>query len=290
MRMHCPDGPGIVHFVSGLVAKKLAGNITSTQELILSDERGGRQRKEFFLRVAWETGRGSDKKEVESFFRENLKPYKAEFSVDDAEKRDRLALFATRETHCLIEVLSAHFQEELSADVPVIISNHENEKVAGLAEMFKVKFRHVPYDGKFNAQKKTAAINEQLGILKEHGIDVVGLARYMQIIPPQIIARFKNRVINIHHSFLPAFAGARPYHQAYERGVKKIGATAHFVTANLDEGPIIEQDTEEVVDQSSAEKYIETGRGIEKRVFLGALKKYLERKLIVYGNKVVVFT
>lgn len=268
MRMHCPDGPGIVHFVSGLVAKKLAGNITSTQELILSDERGGRQRKEFFLRVAWETGRGSDKKEVESFFRENLKPYKAEFSVDDAEKRDRLALFATRETHCLIEVLSAHFQ----------------------AEMFKVKFRHVPYDGKFNAQKKTAAINEQLGILKEHGIDVVGLARYMQIIPPQIIARFKNRVINIHHSFLPAFAGARPYHQAYERGVKKIGATAHFVTANLDEGPIIEQDTEEVVDQSSAEKYIETGRGIEKRVFLGALKKYLERKLIVYGNKVVVFT
>jgi formyltetrahydrofolate deformylase len=287
--MHCPDGPGIVHFVSGLVAKKLGGNITSTQELIISDLKNGKTSKEFFLRVAWEMRRGAEKEEVFKFFSQNLKTYKAVFSIDDADRRDRLALFATREAHCLIEVLAAHYQEILPAEIPIIISNHEHDKVVNLAHMFNVNFYHVPYDGKDNAKKKESALKKQMALLQDYEIDVIGLARYMQIVPQEMIKKFQSRIVNIHHSFLPAFAGARPYHQAYERGVKKIGATAHFVTARLDEGPIIEQDTEEVVDQSSVDTYIEIGRGIEKRVFLSALRKYLERKLIVYGNKVIVF-
>ncbi len=288
--MHCPDRAGIVHFVSGLIAKKLGGNISSTQELIVTGGGDGRPSKEFFMRVVWEQKNGADCGEVASFFSRNLGPYAAVFSVDDADRRDRLALFATREAHCLVEVLAAHYQEILPAEIPLIISNREHEKVVSLARMFNVKFYHVPYEGAMTPRERKKSLKKQSDLLRDYGIDVVGLARYMQIIPPAMIAKYRNRIINIHHSFLPAFVGARPYHQAYDRGVKKIGATAHFVSARLDEGPIIEQDTEEVVDQSSVENYIEIGRGIEKRVFLGALRKYLERKLIVHGNKVIVFT
>ena len=289
-RMHCPDRSGIVHFVSGLIAKKLGGNISSTQELIVTNGGEGKLAREFFMRVAWETRRGADRDEVAAFFERNLKSYKAVFSVVDADRRDRLALFATREAHCLIEVLAAHYQEILPAEIPLIISNREHEKVVNLARMFNVNFCYVPYDSGMGAKEKKQALKKQTDLLRDYEIDVVGLARYMQIIPPGMIDKYPHRIINIHHSFLPAFVGARPYHQAYERGVKKIGATAHFVTARLDEGPIIEQDTEDVVDQSTVENYIEIGRGIEKRVFLGALRKYLERKLVVHGNKVIVFT
>jgi formyltetrahydrofolate deformylase len=184
----------------------------------------------------------------------------------------------------LFDILGRYSAGELSLEIPLIISNHEDLK--SIAERFGIPFYHVPFtkDNKIEGEK------QQIELLKQHQIDFIVLARYMQIITPNLIELYKNKIINIHHSFLPAFPGAKPYHSAFKRGVKIIGATSHYVTEELDEGPIIEQDTTRVLHSHSIEDFIMKGRDLERIVLSRAIKLHAERKTIVYSNKTVIFS
>jgi formyltetrahydrofolate deformylase len=198
-------------------------------------------------------------------------------------QRHRAAILASREGHCLSDLLARWKMGELKMDVAVVVSNHPDH--AGLAEYFGVDFRYMPVDvGRRDEQEA-----QLLAVLREAGVDLVVLARYMQILGPRVVSTYPNQMINIHHSFLPAFAGARPYHQAYERGVKVIGATAHYVTADLDEGPIIEQDVVRVSHRDSVDDLVLKGRDLEKTVLARAVRLHLSDRVLVYGNKTVVF-
>lgn len=200
-----------------------------------------------------------------------------------ASQRKRIALFVTKENHCLYDLLARHEAGELPVDIPVIVSNHETLKPA--AERFGISFRH------FAITKDNKAAQEQamIALLKQERIDTVVLAKYMQIIGPAMIAEFPNRILNIHHSFLPAFVGAKPYHQAFQRGVKIIGATSHYVTADLDEGPIIHQDVMRVSHEDTVNDLVRLGRDLEKTVLAKALWWHVRDRVLVFKNKTVVF-
>jgi formyltetrahydrofolate deformylase len=185
------------------------------------------------------------------------------------------------EDHCLVDLLYRHANGELPIDIPVIVSNHES--AAEVASHYGITFAHIPVTSKSEAE---AALR---GLIEDHSVDVVILARYMQILSDGFCADFEGRIINIHHSFLPGFKGARPYHQAFERGVKLIGATAHFVTADLDEGPIIEQDVERVSHSHTADDLAEIGRDIERVVLARAVRLYAEDRVLLDGQRTVVF-
>jgi formyltetrahydrofolate deformylase len=194
-----------------------------------------------------------------------------------------MALFISKYDHCLYDILGRYSAGELNLEIPLIISNHED--LRSVAERFEIPFEYVP----FTKEIKVQGEQQQLDLLAKHQIDFVVLARYMQIITPNLIAAYKNKIINIHHSFLPAFPGAKPYHSAFKRGVKIIGATSHYVTEELDEGPIIEQDITRVSHSHSIEDFIMKGRDLERMVLARAVKLHSERKTIVYNNKTVVF-
>ena len=194
-----------------------------------------------------------------------------------------MALFVSKYDHCLYDLLGRHASGELKVSIPSIISNHNDLKP--IADRFSIPFYHIPVD----KNNKKASEDQQLALLKEHKIDVIVLARYMQIISPTLISEFPSKIINIHHSFLPAFPGAKPYHSAFKRGVKIIGATSHYVTAELDEGPIIEQDITRVSHTHSIKDFLTKGRDLEKIVLARGLKMHLELKTMVYNNKTVVF-
>jgi formyltetrahydrofolate deformylase len=198
-------------------------------------------------------------------------------------QRHRAAILASREGHCLSDLLARWKMGELEMEVAVVVSNHPDH--AGLAEYFGVDFRHLPVDDGGSSEQE----ERLLTVLREADVDPVVLARYMQILGPRVVGAYPNRMINIHHSFLPAFAGAWPYHQAYERGVKVIGATAHYVTADRDEGPIIEQDVVGVSHRDSVEDPVLKGRDLEKSVLARAVRLHLGDRVLVYGNKTVVF-
>jgi formyltetrahydrofolate deformylase len=195
----------------------------------------------------------------------------------------RLAVFVSKLPHCMYDLLARWRMGEFRAIVPLVISNHDEQK--GVAESFGVKFRE------FDVRPETKAKEETriLDLLEEQRIDVVVLARYMQVLSPEFVSQYPQRIINIHHSFLPAFAGARPYHHAHERGVKIIGATAHYVTAELDQGPIIEQDVVRVSHRDSVDDLVRKGRDLEKVVLARAVDLHLRNRIVVYGNKTVVF-
>jgi formyltetrahydrofolate deformylase len=199
------------------------------------------------------------------------------------EQKPRMALFISKYDHCLYDILGRYSAGELNLEIPLIISNHENLKP--VADRFEIPFEYVPFTNEIKAQGE----QQQLDLLAKYQIDFVVLARYMQIITPNLIAAYKNKIINIHHSFLPAFPGAKPYHSAFKRGVKIIGATSHYVTEELDEGPIIEQDITRVSHSHSIEDFIMKGRDLERMVLARAIKLHAERKTIVYNNKTVVF-
>jgi formyltetrahydrofolate deformylase len=290
LRMHCRDQKGIVHFVSGLIYKKMRGNIVSLQEMKITPDQDGKEPGLFFLRLAFEMEKETTDKALQNNLTHIERKFKAVCRVDNTEKKWRLALFATNATHCLIAALAAGYESDLNAEISLIISNHNSEKVIELAKMFNIPFHCVPFDSKsMKAKERVDACKRQLSLLDKYNVEVIGLARYMQLIDPSLVKRYPNRIVNIHHSFLPAFKGATPYHQAFNRGVKNIGATAHFVTNELDEGPIIDQDTAQVEVETSVNDFIQAGKAIEKRVFLRALKKFTEFKTIVFKNKVVVF-
>jgi formyltetrahydrofolate deformylase len=275
--IHCPDRPGLVHDVTGFISSH-QGNIIDLQQHIDPEQNA------FFMRLEWSLENFTlENEEIESRLQPMARRHEMQMRLSFASQRKRIALFVTKENHCLYDLLARHESGDLPADIPLIVANHETLRPA--AERFGIPFHHFPIT-KENKQTQEAA---QIALLQEHRIDTVVLARYMQIISPAMITEFPNRILNIHHSFLPAFVGAKPYHQAFQRGVKIIGATSHYVTADLDEGPIIHQDVMRVSHEDSVHDLVRLGRDLEKTVLAKALWWHVRDRVLVVKNKTVVF-
>lgn len=273
----CPDRPGIIAAVSQFLFERGANIVHSDQHS--TDPSGGR----FFLRIEFELPDLPERVGVlEREFAAIAEPRAMQWRIALASRRKRLAVFVSREDHCLLELLWQQRAGDLQADIALIISNHA--ALQPLVAPFGVPFHHVPVTPETRAEAET----RQLALL-DGQVDVVILARYMQIVSPRLIAPWRDRIINIHHSFLPAFVGAKPYAQAHERGVKLIGATAHYVTADLDAGPIIEQDVQRVDHRHGTDDLKRIGRQIERTVLARAVAWHVEDRVLVHGNKTVVF-
>lgn len=277
--IHCEDQKGIIAAVTNFILK-VEGNITYI------DQHVDVEQNIFFMRLECELMQ--EKWNIESIkkdFQQTLaKNFKMSWELYNKEQKPKMALFVSKYEHCLFDILGRYSAGELPLEIPLIISNHEDLKP--IAERFNIPFFHVP----FTSVNKTEGENKHIELLQEYNVDFIVLARYMQIITPKLIALYQNKIINIHHSFLPAFPGAKPYHSAFKRGVKIIGATSHYVTEELDEGPIIEQDTTRVLHSHSIENFIIKGKDLERIVLSRAIKLHAERKTMVYNNKTVVFS
>ncbi len=278
--INCPDQAGIICAVSGFV-HSCGGNV------IYLDQHVDKQTNVFFMRLE------SDFNNANEF---SISKFRAEFKKNIAVQNQmkyniytddmvpKMALFVSKYNHCLYDLLSRYKSGELKVEIPFILSNHDD--LREIAEQFDIPFYHIPV----SKETKSAAEDQQLKLLAEHQVDFFVLARYMQIVSTKLISHYPNKIINIHHSFLPAFAGAKPYHAAFERGVKIIGATSHYVTEALDAGPIIEQDVTTVSHSHSIKDFIAKGRDLEKIVLSRAVKLHLKRKTMVYNNKTVIFS
>jgi len=276
--IHCPDQSGLVHDVTGFISSH-QGNILDLQQHIDPLENA------FFMRVEWSLEHFTlEQGEIADRLSPMARRHQMACDLHFSTQRQRVALFVTKENHCLYDLLARHEAGELPVEIPVIISNHETLRPA--AERFGIPFRVFP----ITPQTKAAQEAAQLELLRAEKVDTVVLARYMQIISPAMIEAFPNRILNIHHSFLPAFVGAKPYHQAFERGVKLIGATSHYVTAELDQGPIIHQDVIRVSHEETVEDLVRLGRDLEKTVLAKALWQHVRHQVLVYRNKTVVFS
>lgn len=277
--IHCPDRSGIVHAVTGFIHIK-GGNI------VYLDQHVDKQANIFFMRLESEFGNGKmEMADFENSFNRSIaEPNEMHWSLHTDDIIPKMAVFVSKYNHCLYDVLSRYNSGELRVDIPFIISNHTD--LEPVAEQFSIPFHHIP----ITKETKTEAETKQLQLLKEHNIDFIVLARYMQIVSGKIINEYPNKIINIHHSFLPAFAGAKPYHAAFERGVKIIGATSHYVTEELDAGPIIAQDVTTVSHTHSVKDFIAKGRDLEKIVLSRGVQLHVQRKTMVYNNKTVIFS
>ncbi|MDA7026181.1 formyltetrahydrofolate deformylase [Bacillus sp. CLL-7-23] len=275
----CPDQPGIVAAVSTFLFKNGANIIESNQ--YTTDPEGGR----FFLRIEFEAG-GIDEKigQMRGAFAAVADHFEMTWSITLASELKRVAIFVSKELHCLNELLWEWQSGNLLAEIAVVISNHEDARE--VVESLNIPFLYM----KANKDIREEVEKQQLKWLEEYRVDVIVLARYMQILTPEFVSAHPHKIINIHHSFLPAFIGANPYKRAYERGVKLIGATSHYVTNELDEGPIIEQDIERVDHRDHVEDLKNIGRTIERSVLARAVKWHLEDRIIVHGNKTIVFS
>ena len=269
--LQCADQPGIVHAMTSAVLA-CGGNIIENQQF--TDP----ATNSFVMRTRFETSQGQAS--AEKSLSEALAKYNPALHIRPTSERPRALVMVSKESHCLRDLLYLNELGELKVEIPLVISNHED--LRQLVESHGVKFMYLPGDK--SAQE--AEITKQIELLK---IDFVVLARYMQILSTDFCDRMPGKIINIHHSFLPGFKGAKPYHQAHERGVKIIGASAHFVTSDLDEGPIIEQDVAHVTHIATPEELIAIGRDIERRVLAKAVKLYSEDKIFVVGKRTVVF-
>jgi len=277
--IHCPDQSGIISAVTSFIHSK-GGNI------IYLDQHVDKEADVFFMRL--ESDFDNNLFEIIDFKREfRLKlaeVYQMEWSIHLAEVLPKMAIFVSKYNHCLYDLLSRFKSGELKTEIPFIISNHAD--LSYIANQFNIPFYHIPV----TKQSKAEAEKKQLSLLREHQVDFIVLARYMQIVSPTLIDEYPNKIINIHHSFLPAFAGAKPYHAAFERGVKIIGATSHYVTEELDAGPIIEQDVTTVSHSHSIKDFIAKGRDLEKIVLSRAVNLHVHQKTMVYNNKTVIFS
>lgn len=220
----------------------------------------------------------------EHFENKLARPLHMQWQLHNPDPRPRMAVYVSKYNHCLYDLLVRYHAGQLMVDIPFILSNHES--LAPIAEQFNIPFFHIPY----TKDIRESAENQQLALLKEHKVDFIVLARYMQIIGKRTIGAYPDKIINIHHSFLPAFVGAKPYHAAFERGVKIIGATSHYVTEKLDAGPIIEQDVIPVSHVHSVKDFINKGQDLEKIVLSRAVKLHIDRKTMVYNNKTIIFS
>ena len=277
--MYCADQKGIIAAVTNFIHQK-EGNITYIDQYV------DRPNGAFFMRVECDL--------IGDSF--NLNKFKKSFNDEIGNsfslhcdfylkgQKPRMAVFVSKYDHCLYDILAKQQSGELAAEIPFILSNHSDLEI--IAKRFEIPFYHIPV----SKENKADAENMQLVLLQENKVDFIVLARYMQIVSSKLINQFNQKIINIHHSFLPAFPGAKPYHSAFNRGVKIIGATSHYVTEELDAGPIIEQDISRVSHLNSIADFIEKGRDLERIVLLRALKLHVNRKVMVYGNKTVVFS
>jgi formyltetrahydrofolate deformylase len=276
--LSCPDRPGIVASVAGFIADH-GGNIVHAEQHTDFEERIFFQRVEFEL-----AGFSVPHDELEPAFAPVARRFDMHADVRLRSARQRIAVLVSHQAHCLQDLLYRCGSNEFPAEIPLVISNHPDH--GDLAEFHGAKYVHLPVTSE-TREDQEAQIQAHLD---EHEIDLVVLARYMQILSPSFVARLRNRVINIHHSFLPAFAGPKPYHQASRRGVKLIGATAHYATEELDEGPIIEQDVVRVTHRDAVEDLIRKGRDLEKLVLARAVLAHLEHRILPYANRTVVFS
>lgn len=276
--IQCKDQKGIVAAVSQFLFR-YEGNILEVDQHV--DEELGM----FFMRAAWELESFSISKESikQKFEEEVAGKFGMDFRLHFNFPKPRMALFVSKLSHCLFDILGRHHAGQLEMDIPLVVSNHPD--LRQVVESFGIKYEHIPV----NNSNKEEAEAKQLELLVENQVDFIVLARYMQILSGKLIERFPNRIINIHHSFLPAFIGAKPYHAAYERGVKIIGATAHYVTEELDAGPIIEQEVARVRHHNTISELVQIGQDVEKVVLSKAIKYHLERKVLVVKNKTVIF-
>ncbi|MBL4638842.1 MAG: formyltetrahydrofolate deformylase [Proteobacteria bacterium] len=275
--IQCPDQKGLVAGITSFFAER-DFNILHCQQY--TDVQHGK----YFMRIKLEDEANLDRAILEQQFTEFAKTLGLTWSVRYTDKPYRVALLVTKASHCPYDLLLRETEGELRCEIPLIIGNHDD--LAGMAKQFDKPFYHLPITKDTKAQQE-AQIKE---LLKEYNIDLVVMARYMQILSEQFVEEFSGRVINIHHGFLPAFQGAKPYHQAYDRGVKIIGATSHYATADLDEGPIIEQDVERVMHDNSPEDLVMIGKDIERLVLARAVKAHIEHRIIISGRRTIVFS
>jgi formyltetrahydrofolate deformylase len=275
--IQCPDQKGLVAGITGFFAQR-DFNILHCQQY--TDV----QQSQYFMRIKLEDEGVLQRETLEKQFTEFALGLSLTWSVKYSDKPYRVALLVTRASHCPYDLLLRELEGELKCEIPLIIGNHNDLQT--MASQFDKPFYHLPIS-KESKQQQEAQIK---ALLTEYNIDLVVMARYMQILSEQFVEEFAGRVINIHHGFLPAFQGAKPYHQAYNRGVKIIGATSHYATADLDEGPIIEQDVERVVHDNSPEDLVMIGKDIERLVLAKAVKAHIEHRIIISGRRTIVFS
>ena len=275
--IQCKDRKGIVARVSGFI-HDFGGNILD------SDHHTDEETNDFLMRMEFATeGFQIPSDDIPSAFAPIAKVYDMHYEVYPSSQRSRVGLLVSKQDHCLADLLQRHRRDELHIDIPVIISNHDT--CASWADLFKIPFAVYPVTKETKPQQEQQVV----ALLKEHRVELVVMARYMQILTADFLAQVGCPVINIHHSFLPAFIGANPYRQAYDRGVKIIGATAHYATKDLDEGPIIEQDVIRVGHRDTVDDLVRKGRDLEEIVLARAVRRHIERRVLVYGRKTVVF-
>ncbi len=273
--LSCPDRTGLISRLSHFVFER-SGNILDLDEHV--------DGKHFFLRIAWDMTKFTvPESEVREAFTPLAKEFDATWQISFTSRKQRVAIFVSKLDHCLQEILWRQRSGEFDIEIPLIISNHED--LRSLAEQYNTPFAIFPI-GKDNRSEQE---RNELSLLKEHRINTIVLARYMQILSPEFVDKFPNQIINIHHSFLPAFAGSDPYRQAYERGVKIIGATSHYVTKDLDEGPIIEQDIIRISHKDGVSDLVRKGRDLERLILARALYLHAQHRVLVHGKKTIVF-
>jgi len=275
--IHCPDRPGIVAGISNFLYVHGAN-------ILHADQHQDNEVGLFFMRVEFDLAKFTlDEASVRAEFGALANDFGMQWRIAYSAQRPAIAIFVSQYLHCLVDLLYRHKLGELPCTIPLIISNHRDaEELAGF---YGIPFHHFPMNGNDKSEVEAA----QLKLLEGNGVDLVVLARYMQILSPDFVARYPQRIINVHHSFLPAFSGARPYHAAHERGVKLIGATSHYVTEVLDEGPIIEQDVVRVSHRDQVEDLVQKGRDMERMVLSRAVKWHMENRILHYSSKTVIF-
>lgn len=280
LTLSCPDRSGIVHAVTGFLAQHNL-NIVDSQQF------GDPTSKKFFMRVHFaeiaEATPSVNISQLKSSFQDVAASMSMDFELSSTATKPRVLIMVSKIGHCLNDILFRQSISQLGISIPLIISNHAD--FAPLAATYNIPFHHLP----ITPETKTSQEGQILSLVKEHNIDLIVLARYMQVLSPDLCTAMSGKIINIHHSFLPSFKGAKPYHQAYDRGVKIIGATAHFVTSDLDEGPIIEQDVVRVDHGLSPKGLTTEGSNVESKVLATAVKWVTEKRVLLNGSKTVVF-
>ena len=277
--LHCPDRPGILAEVTDFITVN-KGNIVYLDQYVDHVE------NIFFMRIEWELAHFLVPQEkIHDYFATlYAQKYQMDFRLYFSDVKPRMAIFVSKMSHCLYDLLARYTAGEWNVEIPLSISNHPD--LRHVAERFDIPFYLFPITKENKAEQE----QKELELLAEHRVNFIVLARYMQVVSDQLIEAYPNRIINIHHSFLPAFVGAKPYHAAFQRGVKIIGATSHYVTNELDAGPIIEQDVVRITHKDTVEDLVNKGKDLEKIVLSRAVQKHIERKILAYKNKTVIFS
>ncbi len=273
----CPDARGIVAAIADFLHQHNAN-------ILHADQHQDAENNLFLMRVEWDlAGFSLDQASFNQAFAPIADKFSMQWQLKLSQHKARVAIMVSQYDHCLADLLHRHKSGELACEIPLVISNHRDTEK--LVQFYDVDFHYIPVTKENKAEAEAA----QFKLFDEYNIDLIVLARYMQILSPDFVGRYPQRIINIHHSFLPAFIGARPYHRAFERGVKLIGATSHYVTEVLDEGPIIEQDIERISHRDQVEDLIQKGRDLERVVLSKAVRWHIENRILLYANKTVIF-